>query len=148
MRYQGKVYKDGKFWLAEISILDAMTQGCTRKEVLSMVEDLLETLANRPGFTVNVHPGKHGNFEISSPDTRTMISLMLRRQRESSGLSLATNSANIEAKNRTKKIQNDQYPRLLRLKLSIRRRVIGVIFRVKKRSVRCARFSRFCGSST
>jgi len=47
VRFQGKVYKDGKFWLAEIPILDAMTQGYTRKEAYIMVKDLLETLANR-----------------------------------------------------------------------------------------------------
>ncbi len=29
MRFSGKVYKDGKFWLAEIPILDVMTQGHT-----------------------------------------------------------------------------------------------------------------------
>jgi len=58
-----------------------MTQGFTRKEALSMVEDLLVTLANRPDFTVEVHPGKQGNFEVSSTDTRTMTSLLLRRQR-------------------------------------------------------------------
>jgi len=57
MRLHGRVYKDGKFWLAEIPILDAMTQGRTRKEAFAMVADLLETLANRPGFSVHVHPG-------------------------------------------------------------------------------------------
>ena len=82
MRFYGRVYKEGKFWLAEVPILDTMTQGYTRKEALVMVEDLLETLANRSGFTVDVHPGKQGQFEISSPDTRTMTSLLLRRQRE------------------------------------------------------------------
>ena len=30
MRVQGRVFKDGKFWLAEVPILDAMTQGFTR----------------------------------------------------------------------------------------------------------------------
>ena len=50
MRFYGRVYKDGAFWLAEAPILDAMTQGRTRKEALSMVEDLIETLAGRPGF--------------------------------------------------------------------------------------------------
>ena len=100
MRFYGSVYKDGKFWLAEIPILDTMTQGYTRKEALIMVEDLLETLANRPGFTVDVHPGKHGQFEISSPDTRTMTSLLLRRQRERSGLSLAEVAKRLGAKSR------------------------------------------------
>ena len=89
MRFYGRVYKDGKFWLAEVPILDAMTQGYTRKETFVMVKDLLETLAYRPGFSVQVYPGKHGDFEVSSPDTRGMISLLLRRQRERSGLSLA-----------------------------------------------------------
>jgi len=30
MRFSGKIYKDGKFWLAEIPILDLMTQGRTK----------------------------------------------------------------------------------------------------------------------
>ncbi|MBC8457698.1 MAG: hypothetical protein H8D67_06875 [Deltaproteobacteria bacterium] len=30
MRFSGKIYKDGRFWLAEIPILDAMTRGHTR----------------------------------------------------------------------------------------------------------------------
>ena len=100
MRFQGNVYKDGRFWLAEIPILDTMTQGYTRKEALSMVEDLLETLVDRPGFAVEVHPGKQGNFEVSSIDTRSMTSLLLRRQRERSGLSLAEVAKRLGAKSR------------------------------------------------
>jgi len=65
-----------------------------------MVEDLLETLANRPGFSVKVHPGTHGDFEVSATDTRGMISLLLRRQRERSGLSLAEAAERLGAKSR------------------------------------------------
>jgi hypothetical protein len=100
MRFYGKVYKDGQLWLAEIPILEAMTQGHTKKEAFVMVKDLLETLVNRPGFTVKVHPGQHGDFEVSSPDTRGMISLLLRRQRERSGLSLAQAAQRLGAKSR------------------------------------------------
>ena len=100
MRFHGSIYRDGKFWLAEIPMLDAMTQGATRKEAFIMVEDLLKSLANRSGFTVEVHPGKRGHFEISSPDTRTMTSLLLRRQRERSGLSLAEVAKRLGAKSR------------------------------------------------
>lgn len=100
MRFHGRVYKDGKFWLAEIPILNAMTQGHTRKEALTMAKDLLETLTNRPGFTVQVHPGKQEEFEVSSSDTRSMISLLLRRQREHSGLSLAEAAERLGAKSR------------------------------------------------
>ena len=98
MRFYGKAYKDGKFWLAEVPILDAMTQGLTQKEAFVMVEDLVETLANRPGFSVKVHPGVHGHFEVGSSDTRTMVSLLLRRQRERSGLSLAEAAERLGAK--------------------------------------------------
>ena len=100
MRLSGRVYKDGKFWLAEVPILDAMTQGHTKKEALAMVEDLLETLANRPGFSVTTHPVTKGNFEISSPDTRGLVSLLLRRQRERSGLSLGEAAQRLGAKSR------------------------------------------------
>jgi len=100
MRFAGRVYKDGKFWLAEVPILDAMTQGRTRPEVFAMVVDLLETLVDRPGFTVQVHPGDDDHFEVSAPDMRPLISLLLRRQRERSGLSLADAAARLGARSR------------------------------------------------
>ena len=100
MRFHGCVYKDGKFWLAEVPLLDAMTQGRTRKEALAMVADLLETLADRPGFSVQVYPGKHEEFEVSAVDTRGLMSLLLRRQRERSGLSLAEAAVRLGAKSR------------------------------------------------
>ncbi len=98
MRFCGKVYKDGKFWLAEVPILDAMTQGRTRKEAFEMVADLLESLADRPEFEVQVHPGKNGELEIESSDIKGMIALLLRRQREQSGLSLSEIRARLGAK--------------------------------------------------
>ncbi len=56
MRFQGKVYNDGKFWLAEVPVFDAMTQGRTRTEALGMIADWFVTLVNRKGFSVEVHP--------------------------------------------------------------------------------------------
>jgi hypothetical protein len=100
MRFHGKIFKDGRFWLAEVPLLDAMTQGRTRKEALVMVADLLETLANRPEFKVQIHAGTQEEFEVSSADTGGMISLLLRRQREHSGLSLAEVAARLGAKSR------------------------------------------------
>jgi len=100
MRFSGKVYEDGKFRLAEVPVLEAMTQGRTREEALEMAGDLLESLANRLGFSVTVHPGEGGDFEVSSPDTRGLVSLLLRRQRERSGLSLAETAERLGAKSR------------------------------------------------
>jgi hypothetical protein len=34
MRLSGRIWKDGKFWLAEVPMLDAMTQGHSEREAL------------------------------------------------------------------------------------------------------------------
>ena len=89
MRFSGKVYKDGKFWLAEIPILDLMTQGRTKKEAYAMVADMLEAMVNKDGFKIQMYKGSENNFEVSSLEPRHMVSLLLQRKREISGLSLA-----------------------------------------------------------
>jgi DNA-binding XRE family transcriptional regulator len=66
-----------------------MTQRYAREEAFKMIADSVETLVDKHGFSVIVHPGKSGTFEVSSSDTRTMVRLLLQRQRELSGLALA-----------------------------------------------------------
>ena len=89
MRFSGKLYKDEKFWLAEIPILDLMTQGRTKKEAYEMVADMLETMINKEGFKVRVYKGKNNSFEIGFSESKYMISLLLQRKREISGLSVS-----------------------------------------------------------
>lgn len=89
MRFSGKIYKDGKFWLAEIPILDLMTQGRTKKETYEMVADMLETLVNETTFKADVFKGKNNTFEVGSSESKHLISLLLQRKRQISGLSLS-----------------------------------------------------------
>ncbi len=100
MRFQGRVYKDGKFWLSEVSIFAATTQGHSKKEALAMIVDWFETMVNQPGFSVTAHEGKNGTFEVSSPDTKSMIRLLLQRQRQLNGLSLSAAAERLGAKSR------------------------------------------------
>jgi len=100
MRLKGRYWRSGKFWLAEIPLLDAMTQGHTRRELFEMVVDLVETLVNRPGFSAQVHPGGEGEFELSASDVQALLGLVLRRQRERSGLSLAEVAERMGARSR------------------------------------------------
>jgi predicted transcriptional regulator len=100
MRFSGKIYKDGKFWLAEIPILEAMTQGHTRKEALEMVSDMVETMANKKGFKAEVVLGSGGTFEVGSADLKALISLLLQRKRELSNLSLAQAAERLGASSR------------------------------------------------
>ncbi|MGH9428905.1 MAG: helix-turn-helix domain-containing protein [Terriglobia bacterium] len=100
MRFQGKLYKDGKWWLAEVPIFAAMTQGRTRKEALAMIADWFETLVNRSDFSITLHDGEKEEFELSASNTKTMVCLLLQRQRQLSGLSLAGAAERLGAKSR------------------------------------------------
>lgn len=100
MRFEGKVTRDGRFWLAEIPLLDAMTQGRTRAEALEMIADWLVTMVNRAGFHARAHPrGKH-EFEVSGSDAAAMTALLLRRKREASGASLRDVASRLGASSR------------------------------------------------
>jgi predicted RNase H-like HicB family nuclease len=100
MRFSGKIYKDGKYWLAEIPILDLMTQGRTKKEAYEMVVDMLETMVNKEGFSIDLYKGAKDSFEVGSSEPKHMVSLLLQRKREISGLSLSQVSSRLGTKSR------------------------------------------------
>jgi len=100
MRFRGKLQRDGKYWLAEVPVFDAMTQGRTRGEALGMIVDWFASIVGRPRLDVRVVNVGSADFEIAAVDTRPMISLLLRRQRQKSGLSLAAVAERLGAKSR------------------------------------------------
>lgn len=100
MRFQGKLYKQGRFWLAEVPVFDAMTQGRSRKEALEMIADWFVSMVDRARFTVDISRIGRDEFEVASSDAGTMISLLLQRQRQKSGLSLAEAARRLGAKSR------------------------------------------------
>ena len=95
MRFSGLVFQDGDFWLAEIPILDVMTQGHNKIEAYEMALDLVKSMIDKKDVQVEIFKGKNGNFEIGSPDARHLVSLLLRRKRELSGLTLAQVAAKL-----------------------------------------------------
>jgi predicted transcriptional regulator len=100
MRFAGRIEKDGKHWLAEIPAFDAMTQGRTKREALAMAEDLIETLAGVRGFRAKVYPAAGGTFEIGGNRLGVLLALLLRRQRERQGLTLAEAAARLGQRSR------------------------------------------------
>src|ERR1041385_2784479 len=88
VRFEGKLIRDGRFWLAEIPLLDAVTQGKTRRDALMMIGDGLEPMVDRPGFRAEVYPRGKDEFEVSGSDVGALTALLLRRRREASGASL------------------------------------------------------------
>ena len=89
MRFEGSIKREGRFWLVEIPAFDAFTQGRTKREAFAMAKDLIETMANASGFEVTVHSAGKGSLEIGANRTGTLVALLLRRQRERHGLTLA-----------------------------------------------------------
>jgi predicted RNase H-like HicB family nuclease/DNA-binding XRE family transcriptional regulator len=89
MRFEGRIKRDGRFWLAEVPALDAVTQGRTKREVFAMAKDLIETMADAEGFEVTVYLTGKEDFEIGANSLEVLLALLLRRQREKSGLTLA-----------------------------------------------------------
>jgi hypothetical protein len=100
MRFEGKVVRDGKFWLAEIPLLDALTQGRTRKEALQMAADWLETMVNRADFKAEVYRRGRDEFEISGSDAAAMTAVLLRRRREANGALLRDVASRLGATSR------------------------------------------------
>jgi predicted RNase H-like HicB family nuclease len=92
MEMQGKIWKDGKFWLVEVPTLDAVTQGKTRKEALAMIEDLVLEMARcyfnddiESDFKIIVTDYKKDIIGVTSNDNKLLLALSLRKQREKSG---------------------------------------------------------------
>ena len=89
MRFLGRITKDGRFWMVEIPAFDAVTQGRSRGEAFAMAKGLLETMADTRGFRATVYPTGRATFEIGGNRINVLVALLLRRQRERQGLTLA-----------------------------------------------------------
>jgi len=95
MRFPGRITKDGRFWLVEVPAFDAFTQGRTKREALAMAGDLIETMAGVGGFRVAVYSTGGQTFEIGANRIGVLLALLLRRQRERQGLTLAEAAAKL-----------------------------------------------------
>jgi len=105
MELEGKIWKSKKFWLGEVSSLDAMTQGRTRKEALEMIKDLIkEMLINyfpedvKDNLEINVLDYKGKSFGITTNISSLILALSLRRQREKSGSTVREVSGRLGSK--------------------------------------------------
>jgi DNA-binding XRE family transcriptional regulator len=92
--------KDGRLWLVEIPALHASTQGRTKSEALRMAEALIETMADTKGFRATAYSTVGANFEIGANRINVLLALLLRRQRERHGLTLAEAAARMGQRSR------------------------------------------------
>ncbi len=130
MEFEGKVWKEGKFWLVEVPSLNLMTQGKSRKDALKMIKDatfgLLECYFKSEmgrNFDVLVLDYKKDRFGITSTDNKLLLALSLRRQREMTGTTVRETAHRLKSKSPNSyaqyekgktKISLEQYEKLMR----------------------------------
>ncbi len=90
MRFEGRVWKDkgSRYWLAEVPLLDLMTQGTSKNNASGMLADAIESLVNKKGFRADVRPSGGESFTVGANQETPLIALMLKRQREAHRLTL------------------------------------------------------------
>jgi predicted RNase H-like HicB family nuclease len=105
MELEGKVWKDGKFWLVEVPFLDVMTQGKTEKDAFKMIRDaIFELVASYfpakllKDFDIKVHSYGNGIIGISTNNNKLLSAFALIRQREVSGLTVREASEKLGSK--------------------------------------------------
>ena len=100
MVVEGKITRDGRWYIAELPLLDGLTQGRSKKEALAMAADWVASLAPGKRVEVTASQLKDGRFVVESDPPEAMIALALRRRREAAGLSLSEVAERIGAKSR------------------------------------------------
>lgn len=129
MELEGKVWKNGKFWLIQVPAIDVCTQGRSRKEALMMIEDAIMELLNAyfqiteiKDFKLEIIDREKNVIGIKTSNNNLMLSFSLIRQRELSKSTvreaaerLGSKSPNAYAQYERGKmrITLDQYERLL-----------------------------------
>ncbi|MBS0620596.1 MAG: type II toxin-antitoxin system HicB family antitoxin [Verrucomicrobia bacterium] len=107
MELEGRVWKDpdSSWWLVEISFLDIMSQGRTRKEALSMIKDavmelLLDSYEDQldKRFQLTVTMYEEGIIGLGASDDKLLFALGLKRQRLRSGSTIRDVSRRLKSK--------------------------------------------------
>jgi len=100
MLVEGRIVRDGSWYLAEIPLLDGMTRSRTRKAALAMAVDWVRSLSAARGVTVSARALDAERFVLKCDPPEALVALALRRRREAAGLSLADVARRIGAKSR------------------------------------------------
>ena len=132
MEFDGFVRKtrNSKFWLIHLPALDLMTQGTSKDNAFDMLEDaILELVHSYFGYNakrarkLSIIRDEGSGFGVSANNSKLLLSLALRRQREMSGATVREASNGLKSKSPNAyaqyergniNISLDTYERLLR----------------------------------
>lgn len=101
MKIKGRYYKDGTWWLAEIPSLNYMDQGRSKAELLKMLKSGIELLMAETPFKCLIEDLGDGEFILASDNVKVMSCFILKRLRESQGLSIREVASRLGHKSHT-----------------------------------------------
>ncbi len=90
VKFEGRLFKQDRYWPVEVPALDIMTQGRSREDAYVMIKEAVELHVDRPGFKVEVMPSMGEKFVIKAigvNNDKYLIALLLKQQRAKHGLS-------------------------------------------------------------
>jgi hypothetical protein len=73
MKFEGNLSRSGKFWAVHMPLLDAYTQGRTRKEALCMAVDWIASMAD--GLAATVCLTSPTTFLVTCADESALMGL-------------------------------------------------------------------------
>lgn len=88
MKLEGRIWKNHKFWLVELPLLDLLTQGNSKKHALFMIKDAIKLLINDKSFSCEIITVKDEVFYFETEKIDLLIPLILKRLRERNNLSI------------------------------------------------------------
>jgi DNA-binding XRE family transcriptional regulator len=91
IKFEGSLFKDGKYWPVSVPLLAVCTQGKSKKNAYFMIKDAIELLVYRKGFKVRVVPVDSNRFVLfanSKTNDKYLVARMLQSQRAHAGLTI------------------------------------------------------------
>lgn len=108
MYLEGKIWKDGQFWLIEVPSLDLATQGKSKKDACSMLQDALKALMNQKRIYSQIILVNNDELLLEIRDETVLLALMLKRQRAKYGLSLSQMAKKLKTRSKNAYAQYEQ----------------------------------------
>ncbi len=88
LAFEGKLTKDGSYWIVEIFGLELMTQGKSKEQAYKMAKSVVLDASGNSKLKVEIIKTGTVSFLLASQDTETLIPLLLKKQRQRAGLTV------------------------------------------------------------
>ncbi len=82
-----RIFRQGKWWVGEVTVLNISTQGHSKKELLSMLKDLVQNLFSSRKPSVMVFEIK-GEVFLEVRPFKLLLPAILKRQRIKAGMTV------------------------------------------------------------